>query len=113
MSSGLERMGPMPPWFRKCFKAISCHEAFRRIRRQGVCVTVPTKTDMMLQLGGGDYLLIEACRNEEGDVRMGYHFLWKDDFPARLSFTLTSSKEVSHAGSFRAGRNRSGRNRAA
>ena len=99
MSSGLDDLGPMPLWFRRCFKAISCHEALRRITRQGVRATVPTPTDIMLQLEGGDFLLIEACRNEEGDVRMGYHFLWKEDFPARLHLEYGSKKEVSHAGS--------------
>ena len=100
MSSGFDRLGPMPIWFRRCFKAISAHEASKRIK-QGVRATVPASSDVMFMLEGGDFLLMEACRDEQGRVQLGYHFSPKEVHRESLARHLNHTKEVSHAGSRR------------
>ena len=99
MSSMNDDLGPMPPWLRKSYTTISCQQATTLITKCGVRATVPSPSDTLIQLNGGSFLLLEACRDEDGQVQLGYHFLPWRVFRDRRAKQYGLTKEVSHAGS--------------
>ena len=94
MSTGFDRMEPYPAWLRRRFKSISLKDAFRLVNRSRTVTPIPTETDLTLVLGEGDRLLIEPYRDEEGRPRLGYYFLWKEEYPAEEEVLHHPKKEV-------------------
>ena len=93
MSTGFERMEPYPQWLRRRFKSISLKDAFRLVSRSKIIAPIPTEIDLTLVLGEGDRLLIEPYRDEEGRPRLGYYFLWKEEYPAEEEILYHPKKE--------------------